>query len=105
MPVCSGGYTEDVKIVEYLDQSGLAIQIYKEVVKKAIRSKLTTIENTGTLSIQENALQDSGDYGIDRVMDFIKLDTKYTARGIYMPYADIQSCINTQWTNILKRWL
>ncbi len=104
MGVVSGGWTVDARYVEYLDQTGLVFEIYKNMVKHMLKIKLATIEGSSTLTPAEESLADSGDYGIERCMDFIKLDPKYSARGFYMPSADIASCLDSQWANILKKW-
>jgi len=103
MPIVAGGWTVDGGFVEYLDRTGMAFTLFAALVTEAIKQKLCDIENTGTLSDAEKSLRDSGDYSIDRVLQFIRKDPKWS-RGLYMPFADIVVVINNQWTNILKRW-
>ncbi len=103
MPVVAGGWTVDSGYVEYLDRTGMAATIFNACVVEAVKQKLCDQEVAGTLTPSEKSLRDCGDYSIDRVLQFIRKDAKWS-RGLYMPFADIVSVINSQWVNILKRW-
>ena len=103
MPIVTGGWTVDSGFVEYLDKTGTAVSLFNGVVVESIKQKLCDLEVAGTLLPAEKALRDSGDFCIDRVLQFIRKEPKCT-RGLYMPAADIRVCIDNQWANILKRY-
>jgi hypothetical protein len=103
MAIVAGGWTVDSGFVEYLDKTGIATTLFSALVVESIKQKLCDLEVAGTLSPAEKALRDSGDYSIDRVLQFIRKEPKWT-RGLYMPAADIKVCIDNQWANILKRY-
>lgn len=100
----SGGWTVDQGMINIINDSNLSTTLFKSAIVSAVKAKLAAIEIAGTLSSAEKALRDSGDYAVERALEFIKTEIKYTTRGEACPYADVVMMINNQWANILKRW-
>lgn len=102
MPVITGGFTVDSGYCDFLDRSGKINQIFQEAVVEVVNQKFADLEVAGTLTAPERAMRTQG-FSIDRIIQFIRKDPKWS-RQSYMPWVDIRTCIDNQWSNILKQW-
>ena len=109
MPVISGGFTEDAVVVDILDSTGLITTLWRTSIQKLTYFKLCSKESTGTLETSEKNLLlqligQSGlsEWAVDRIDMFIKLEAIYWTKGMYMTGAELSTCIDSQWLNILK---
>jgi uncharacterized protein involved in high-affinity Fe2+ transport len=103
MPVITGGFTVDLGWCEFLDSSGKINELFIAAVNEVVYQKIIDIEIAGTLSAAEKNMINLRNY-VDRVIHFIKEESKYISRGQYMPWGDIRACIDNQWANILKHY-
>lgn len=101
--VVTGGWTVDTGYVDFLESTGRTHDLFKSAVIEVVNQKFADLESAGTLTPAEKAMRNQG-WSVDRVIQFIKNEPKWS-RGIWMPWVDIRTCIDNQWSNILKQFV
>ena len=108
--VVVGGWTEDTAYADALEETNSLPGLFRVVVKNTVLARLANTEIASGLSAPEKSLEAdirSSTTALDRVIEFIKLDTsvgKWPTDGMLMSGANIASTIANQWLNILKRY-